>query len=410
MNKYDTIVIGGGPAGMIAAGRAGELGSSVLLLEKNKELGVKLLITGNGRCNFSNNKNDREFIEHIGTNGKFLFSSLHQFNVEDIKNFFINGGVNFKTEEHDKIFPISNNSKDIKNVLIDYLKESKVEIKTGQEVISIIKKDNKIEKIILSDNTELKAKKYIITTGGKSFPNTGSTGDGYSWAEELGHTIIPLNPALTPIILNNPIKELQGTSIGKTNVSVFENDKKITSETGDIIFTDNGIGGPAIMNLSRKISRINIANITLKLDLFPNIDHIELSQKIKKIIEDNKNKTIKNSLTNLISSKLTFFLLNKTNINQNKQNNSITKEERTKLIKTLKNIELSVNSLMDFDRAYITTGGIKLSEIDPSTMKSKIIDNLYFAGEILDIDGPTGGYNLQICWSTGYTAGASSCE
>ncbi len=409
--KYDLIVIGGGPAGIIAAGRAGELGSRVLLLEKNKELGKKLLMTGKGRCNITNKKeNIREFIKEIGPNGKFLFSALSFFGINETIEFFRKIGIRTKIEEDNRVFPVSDKSRDVLKALIDYLKESKVEIRMGAEVKRVVKRDNVIEKVILMNGEELQAKKFIIATGGKSYFRTGSTGDGYRWARELGHTINEPTPSLSPMIMNSKvIKKLEGLSLRDIKLSLYGGDnKKIESVMGDVVFTSDGVSGPSIINMSRKITKIPVAGFKLKIDLFPDKDFRETEQMIQDHFQEISRKIFSNSLEEFLSPKLIPVIVKLSGIDPEKKVLSITREERKKIIHLLKDLTFELKSLAGFDKAIVTSGGIDLGEIDQKTMKSKFINNLYFAGEVIDLDGPTGGYNLQISWTTGYLAGEMS--
>ena len=407
--KYDIAIIGGGPAGMISAGRAGELGASIILIEKNKNLGKKLLITGKGRCNITNNENNsREFINEFGKNGEFLFSAFSRFGVKETINFFEKLNLKTKVERGGRVFPVSDESQDVIEALIGYLKKSNVKIKLNSEVKEIIKKDNKIEKIILANNEEIVANKFIISTGGKSYPATGSTGDGYKWAKKLGHTITNLSPSLVPIIIKeNIVKELEGLSLKNVEISIYEDNKKIDSRFGEAIFTADGMSGPIIIDMSKKIGQELSRGIKIKIDFKPALDFVKLDKRVQEdFLKDSKRK-FKNSLDELLPQKLIPVIIKLSKINPDKRSNSITVEERKKLLHLLKEFTLEIKSLSPHERAIITSGGIKLSEVDQKTMKSKLIDNLYFAGEILDLDGPTGGYNLQVCWTTGYIAGES---
>lgn len=412
--KYDVAVIGGGPAGMIAAGRAGEIGSHVVLIEKNKGLGVKLLIAGKGRCNITN-KGDkiREMIEKFGENGKFLFSAFSKFGAKETIDFFESYGLKTKIERGGRVFPVSDKSRDVLDVLINYLKKSEVEIKTNSKVRKIIKKGNKIEKIVLANNKEIIADNYIICTGGKSYPATGSTGDGYRWAEKIGHTIVKLSPSLVPVIIKEKfVKKLEGLSLKNVEISIYKGEKKINSRFGEAIFTANGMSGPIILDMSKEIGK-EIGKelpgeIRMQIDFKPALDFVKLDKRIQRDFQKSPNKLFKNSLDELLPKKLIPIIIRLSRIEPNKKVNSITKEERRKLLHLLKEFSLEIKGLEGFKKAIITTGGIKLSEIDQKTMKSKLIDNLYFAGEMLNLDGPTGGYNLQVCWATGYIAGESA--
>ncbi|MFA6106268.1 MAG: NAD(P)/FAD-dependent oxidoreductase [Patescibacteria group bacterium] len=408
--RYDIIVIGGGPAGMMAAGRAGELKARTLLVEKNRNLGVKLLITGHGRCNLTNEKHKPgEFISQFGKNGKFLFSSLYQFGAKDAMDFFERRGIKLKIEPGGKVFPQSDKARDILSALIGYLKDSKVAIKTGAEVKRIVKKGRLISGIILGDGTEMNASAYIIATGGRAYPQTGSTGDGYKWARELGHTVIEPLPALTPIILKDKfIKSLQGLSFSNVKISALKDNKKIHSLAGDIIFTDNGISGPIILNLSRLIAREKSPEITFAIDYFPEEDFAALDRKLQDNFKSEPNKLLKNLLQNFVPPRLAEVILKLAAVNPEKKANIVTKDERKKLASLLKEFNLSIKSLYGFELAYITSGGVALNEVDPKTMRSKFVNNLYFAGEVLDLDGPTGGNNLQVAWTTGFAAGAGA--
>ena len=403
---YDAAIIGGGPAGMIAAGRAGELGARVILVEKNKNLGRKLLITGKGRCNITNKTDKpREFINKFGKNGEFLFSSFSRFGIKETINFFENLGVETKIERGGRVFPKSDKSQDIVNALINYLRKSNVKIKLNSEVKEIVRKNNRIEKVVLANNEEIIADKFIICTGGKSYPKTGSTGQGYLWAQKMGHKIIKPTPSLVPIeTKENWVGSLQGVSLKNVSVALFQNNKEFDFRFGEMLFTHFGLSGPIILDLSKKIGELlTTGEVILKIDLKPALDFLKLDKRLQRDFKGNKD--FKNYLPELLPRKLGDLIMRFSKISPDKKLNSITKEERKKIIDVLKGLKLTVKGLIGFSQAIVTSGGVDLKEIDSKTMRSKIIKNLYFAGEILDIDGPTGGYNLQVCWTTGYVAG-----
>ena len=407
---YDIIVIGGGPAGMMAAGRAGERGARVFLFEKNNQLGVKLLATGHGRSNFTNMSADKkETISVYGKNYKFLFSAFNKFGVESAINFFAGLGVAAKEEDHGRVFPKSDKASDVRGALIKYLKRGGVEVKCGAEIKKIIAKGKKIEKITLANGQEFFADNFIVTTGGKSYTETGSSGDGYKWLSSLGHKIIMPRPALTPVVVKEKIvKNLEGLSLKNIKLSVYENKKKIISRSGEIIFTSDGVSGPAIIDLSQRIGAILPAPTFLHIDFKPEMEAAQLDKKLQNDFHLAANKMFKNYLTDLAPPKLAPVIIKLSGVNEKKQVNAITKIERQSLVSALKEFSLEVKELKGFSKAMITAGGVDVKEIDPKTMRSKLYENLYLAGEILDLDGPTGGYNLQICWSTGYAAGDSA--
>jgi len=408
--KYDVVVVGGGPAGMMAAGRASELGARVLLLEKNNRLGAKLLVTGKGRCNITNKVNQtREFVSEFGKNGKFIFSALSRFGIEDTITFFQDLGTKTKIERGNRVFPVSDSARDVLDSLIRYMKNSEVEIRKNVQVRKFIVKDKKIQKIELVTGAEIEADKFIICTGGKSCSNTGSTGDGYEWLERLGHTITNLYPSLTPIIVKDDfVKELEGLSLKNVSVTAQRNGKRIDSSFGEAIFTADGMSGPIILDLSRKINKESPENIKIVIDFKPALDFLKLDKRIQRDFMEGNNKMYKNSLDKLLPQKLIPLMIKLSKIDPEKKVNLITHEERIGLVHLIKEFTLELKELAGYNKAIITAGGVKLSQVDPKTMQSKVVENLYLAGEILDLDGPTGGYNLQICWSTGFVAGDSA--
>lgn len=408
---YDVVIIGGGSAGMMAAGQAGARGARALLIEKNNSLGKKLLITGNGRCNITNIQADnKQSIGVYGPNAKFLFSAFNKFSVDDTMNFFNALGVATKIEEHGRVFPESDQAIDVQSALVKYLKKNQVEVMFEASVKKIIQKDNSIEKIVLENGEEIIGKNFVITTGGKSYPNTGSSGDAYAWLISLGHKVVSPRPALTSLVVKEKnINQLEGLSMKDVGLSLYQNSKKIVSRLGEIVFTSNGVSGPAVLDLSSQIGRLSPSLIQLRIDFQPEIEARELEKKIQNDFHHSNNKIIKNYLLDIVSPKLVSLILDLTGIEEKKQVSVISKIERQAIINVLKEFTLEVEELKDFSKAMITAGGVEVKEINPKTMGSKLYKNLFFAGEILDVDGPSGGYNLQICWSTGFTAGDSVC-
>jgi len=405
---YDLIVIGGGPAGMMAAGRAGERGARVLLVERNPRLGVKLMITGKGRCNITNAEPDiRKFIAHYGWNGKFLFSAMSRFDNENTREFFEGRGVKTKVERGQRVFPESDQARDINDAFLDYLRESKVVIKTKATVAEVVSKNKRMEKIILSNGEELQAKNYLIATGGQSYPGTGSKGDAYQWLWQMGHKIIPVRPALAPIILKEDwIDELEGLSLKNVEISLWQNKKKVESRFGEALFTHEGMSGPVILDMSKRAGELVAQGaVTLVIDFKPALSEKILDERLQKDFTAQSNKMFKNSLDWLLPKKMIPMMVGISGIAGEKKVHTMTRAERQKLLKLLKSFPLEIKAVAGFETAIVTAGGVDLREVDPKTMKSRIIDNLFLAGEVLDLDGPTGGFNLQVCWSTGFVAG-----
>ena len=419
MSEYDVAVIGGGPAGIMAAGRAGELGKKVVLLEKNAFLGRKLLITGKGRSNITRaDFNPLELVKKYGREGDFLLSPLAAFSLEKTIEFFEKRGLKTKIERGKRIFPESDKATDVLKILVDYLKKNRVEVIFNSGVKKIIKIKNRIDRIVLDDGREISANNYIIATGGKSYPGTGSTGEGYKWAETLGHKIEKLRPALVPLkIKEDWPKMAQGLSLKNVELTVSRDGKKKDSRFGELLFTHFGISGPIVLDLSNSIGELldpstgsgqERSEVELVLDLKPALDYQTLDKRIQGDFLKYGTKLFKNSLSDLLPQKLIPIIIELSGISPVKKTNEITREERQKLVKLLKGLKMTVLSLMGYEIAIVTAGGVSLKEIDAKTMKSKIIDNLFFAGEIINLHGPTGGYNLQLCWSTGYLAGQSA--
>src|SRR3989339_434225 len=396
MKHYDVAVVGGGPAGMMAALRAGELGARVILLEKNQRLGIKLLATGGGRCNLTNQLEDKkEFAGRLGLNGKFLFSALHRFGPEETMDFFKERGLPLRVEGDKRVFPKSGQAADVLKILSAYLKESKVEVRLDSPVKALVKTGDKIEKIVLAGGGEIRADKYIITTGGRSYPATGSSGDGYEWLKKLGHTVVPVRPALAPVLIKNFfIKNLEGLSLSNIGIGVYAGNKKIIKKIGDLLFTAGGLSGPAILDLSRVLSGLPSGGTEIRLDFFPDLTEDELDKKIQGVFRAGNNKLLKNVLAGLVPARLFSVLADLLKIDGDKPVNTVARPERRRLVELFKNFSLVFNKVAGFDQAMVTAGGLDLKEVDPKTMRSKIVDNLFLAGEILDLDGPTGGFNL----------------
>lgn len=405
---YDLIVIGGGPTGMMAAGRAAELGAQVLLLEKNKNLGIKLLSTGHSRCNLSNAVPIRELINSFGENGKFLFSAFSKFGPEEVIDFFNERGLETKIEKNNRVFPKSDKSADVLKTLAAYLKENKVKIIFEANVKKITEKNQIISKVSLVDGREFSAKNYLIATGGLSYPTTGSTGDAYKWLKSLGHKIIKTYPALAPIIVREKfVKELEGLSLVDAEFTLKKDDKILNKKRGEAIFTADGLSGPVIFALSANAAK-NLPEVELIIDLMPEKKLSELDQYWQEKFNFQQNKQIKNVLGEIFPSRLAEKILEIAGIDLTAKINQINKFERKKICAVIKNLNFKIIKVAGYDKAMLTTGGLDLKEVDQKTMSSKLIKNLLVAGEVLDLDGPTGGFNLQACWSTGRLAGESA--
>ena len=407
-DKFDVAVIGGGPTGIMASICAAQNKASVVLIEKNSSLGKKLLLTGDGRCNITNeNFINKETVKVLGKQGDFLLSSLSQFGFKETEQFFERHGLKLIEQEKGKMFPETQKSKDVLNLLITELREKNVKVLLNSKVFEIKAKENNIEKLILENGKEIIADKYIFTTGGKSYPGTGSTGDGFNWAELLGHKIINPRPALCPIqVKESWVKELSGLSLSDIGLNVLVGNRIVKKWKGDILFAHFGLTGPLILDMSGEIDELmKKQSITLAIDLFP-----DKSLDLSKLINDNRNSNIKKILSLIIPQRLVSYILSFAKISPTKKGNVILRQERLKIEQILKSITLHPVGLLGFDKSMVTRGGISLKEIDSKTMRSKIINNLFFAGEIIDLNGPCGGYNLQICWTTGCLAGISAAK
>lgn len=412
----NTVIIGGGPAGLMAAISSAKNGDKVTIIEKMNSCGKKLLITGKGRCNITNNAQMDKFMENTPTNPKFLYGVFNNFTNKDIIELLKNEGVKTKVERGERVFPVSDRAQDVLEALLHILRKQNVQILTNTTAKRIITDDEKnVLGVELDDGKEIKTDKIILATGGKSYPVTGSTGDGYKLAKDLGHTITKIEPSLVPLTSHDEVcKELQGLSLRNVAIQLQICDKVVYKDFGEMLFTHFGVSGPIVLSASSYLVKTkNIEQILkggkveLEIDLKPALSEEKLDARILRDFEEQKNKQFKNSLDKLLPQKLIPVIIEKTNINGSKKINEITKQERQKLVKELKHFRISINGTRPIEEAIVTSGGINIKEINPKTMESKLISGLYFAGEIIDVDCLTGGYNLQVAWSTGYTAGIS---
>ena len=427
------VIIGGGPAGMMSAITAAERGNNVILFEKMKTLGRKLLITGKGRCNITSSIDIKDFIQNVPGNGKFLYSSFQNYTNRDIIDFLNKQGVKVKEERGNRMFPVSDKSKSVLDAFINKLNELKVDIRVNSRVTKIEVQDGKVVGIRYNNNILEKADKIIIATGGLSYPATGSTGDGYKIVQELGPNITKIKPSIVPIIVAdknietqenikkskyrdsiNLCKELQGLTLKNVSIKIINNDNKkiIYEDFGEMIFTHFGVSGPIILSGSAHLLRyknveelFNKGSIKLIIDLKPALTYEKLDSRVLRDFNAEKNKLFRNALDNLLPKKLIEPVIELSGINENKRVNEITKEERKEIIKILKEFTITLKAFRSIDDAIITAGGVDIKQINPKTMESKLVKGLFFAGEIIDVDAYTGGFNLQIAYSTGYTAG-----
>ncbi len=409
------IVIGGGPAGMMAAITAAENGNDVMIIEKMPTFGKKLLITGKGRCNITSSLYMSEFIKNTPGNGVFLYSAFQNYTNKDIIEFLRRQGLEVKEERGNRIFPVTDKSIDVLNCFLSRIKELNIKYRLNTKVEKILIKNNEV--LGVRTNKEIiQTEKIILATGGKSYPLTGSTGDGYKIAEELGHKIIPIKPSLVPLEVyeKDICKSLQGLSLKNTKIRLIdiERNKVVYEDFGEMIFTHFGISGPTILSSSAHLVRykgieelLKNKKIKISIDVKPAMTEEQLDNRILRDFKEYKNKQFKYSLDKLLPQKMIPEVIKLSNINEEKRVNEITKEERKQIIKLLKNFEITIKGFRPVEEAIITSGGINTKEINPKTMESKLIKGLYFAGEIIDVDSYTGGFNLQIAYSTGYTAG-----
>lgn len=411
----NVIVIGGGPAGMMAAITAAEYGNNVTIIEKNSDFGKKLLITGKGRCNITSSLYMSEFIKNTPGNGQFLYSAFQNYTNTDIIDFLKNQGLEVKEERGNRIFPVTDKSIDVLNCFKSKINELKIKKLFNTRVQKILVQNGEV----LGVRTEkeiIQTDKIILATGGKSYPLTGSTGDGYLIAKNIGHKVTEIRPSLVPLVIyeKNECKEMQGLSLRNVGIKIIDESKNklIYEDFGEMIFTHFGISGPTILSGSAHLVRykeidnlMKEQKIKLQIDLKPALTEEQLDKRILRDFKEFKNKQFKHALDKLLPQKMIPIVIEKTKINEEKRVNEITKEERRNLVKVLKKFELTIKDFRPVEEAIITSGGINIKEINPKTMESKLVKGLYFAGEIIDVDSYTGGFNLQIAYSTGYTAG-----
>lgn len=405
---YDLIVIGGGPAGMLGAATAGGNGLKVVLIEKNNRLGKKLSLTGNGRCNVTNYGSMDDFQRNIVTNGKFLYSSLVSFDNHRLITLLHSLGVKVKVEQNNRVFPASDKSGDIVDAMHKYLRANNVELRFNTEVVEVTVRDNRVSGVLLGDNSRLEARKVLLATGGLSYRQTGSTGDGYKMAKNLGHTIVEPRPALVPLVTGDKwVGFLQGVALEKVKLQALI-DKPETVQTGELLFTHFGVSGPAVLNLSSFLRKYSGFPAKVRIDLLPFFSSEHLEDHLRLSFKQNPGKLLKNTLGDLLPRRMIPVILGIAEIDLTKQVDQVGRRDMTRLTRTLKNLIININGTRPLNEAIVTGGGISTAEINPSTLESKKIGGLYFAGEVIDVDALTGGYNLQIAFSTGYLSGASA--
>lgn len=403
-------IIGGGAAGMMAAIKAAIEGNSVTIYEKNEKLGKKLFITGKGRCNLTNSSDIEVIFSNVNRNPKFLYSALYGFDNNSVMDFFSSEGLKLKVERGNRVFPESDHSSDVIKTLEKKLKETGVKVFLNTEVKRLLCHDGKASGIELNDGSKLFYDKIIVATGGLSYPSTGSTGDGYRWAEESGHKLAKPEPSLIPLVSKDEwVGKLQGLSLKNVSFSLLCDGKVSYTDQGEMLFTHFGVSGPLVLSASAFYGKLKEKgkNVYGSIDLKPGLSEEQLDRRLLKDFEENNNRIYANALNELLPQKLIPVIVELSGIAPDKRVNLITREERMTLLKLLKNLSMEISGTRPIDEAIITRGGISVKDINPSTMESKIVKNLYFAGEVIDIDAMTGGYNLQLAWSTGYLAGSN---
>ena len=419
---WDVVVIGGGPAGLMAASIAAKFGAKTLLVEKNDVMGKKLLLTGNGRCNLTNADPDvRNFVSKFGKKGNFLFTPLSTFGVDDTVRFFESLGLKTKVEANYRVFPVSDNAMDVLGTLTKYGMNNGVEFKLGTGVAHIKKFKNKIISVILEGGEEIKGNNFILATGGKSRPETGSTGDGFKWLKELGHKVTDANPSLVPIkIRESWIGDLAGITLENVGISIWVLEKtdeksewkKVLAKKGKILFTHVGLSGPTIINMSKTIGDLldQKKEVKVHIDFFPGVGLDVMHEKMIKLFESNPKKMIKNLCPAEVPEKIYLRILEILGMDGEWFANEVRRAERMSILEMFKKFKLTADSLLGYDMAIVSSGGVDLKEVDFKEMKSKLYENLFLVGDILDFDRSSGGYSLQLCWTSGYVAGKSAAK
>ena len=407
----DVLIIGGGSAGLMAGAIASSFDKKVLILEKNHDFGEKLKITGGGRCNITNKEDDiHKLLNNYGDASKYLYSPFSEFGVQDTFNFFESRGLKLKVEDRKRTFPITEKAMDVYEVLFNELKKNKVDLR-ADEAVKEIKLENNLIKSVETKNGIYIANSYILATGGLSHPETGSTGDGFKWLKTFDFNISEPSPSIVPLALEKVYKELEGITLKDIKLTFKVDNKKSFSKNGDILFTHFGVSGPTILNSSKKVSDLlREGLVTLHIDLLPTLNEKEINIKLLELFDNNRNKNIKNVLVEIFPSGVSEIILNNCCISSDMKVNVVTSEMRTKIILEIKNFKHNIKGLMGFDKAVIADGGVAIGEIDMKTMRSNKINNLFIVGDLLDVSRPSGGYSLQLCWTTGFVAGKNAAS